>query len=78
MPLAPSGRDLRVWLKPADEEREPSDVSADWTAPPAPNKENHRFRSSVPRLDRLLMTVLLLVVAGWIVFRLVTLLGTLD
>ena len=85
MPFAPSGHDLREWLKPADEEREPSHVSADRTAPSAPNKANHPFRranhpfrSGVPRLDRLLMTSLLVVVAGWIVFRLVMLLVTLD
>ena len=89
MPLAPSRHDLRGWLKSADEEREPSHVSADRTAPSAPNKADHPFRranhpfrsgvrSGVPRLDRFLMTSLLLVVAGWIVFRLVTLLVTLH
>jgi len=78
MPLAPSGHDLRGWLKPADEEREPSQVSAERTAPSALNKADHAFRSGVPRLDRLLMTSLLLVVAGWIAFRLAMLLVTLG
>jgi len=78
MPLAPSGHDPRGWLKLADEEREPSDVSAVRTRPSAPDKADHPFHSGVPRLDRLLMTALLLAVAGWIGFRVVLLLLTLD
>ena len=78
MPLVPSGHDRRGWLKLADAEREPSDVGTVQTRPSAANKAEHSFHSGVPRLDRLLMTALLLAVAGWIGFRVVLLLLTLD
>jgi len=70
MPLAPSGHDPRL----ADEEQEPSNVSAVRTRPSAADKADHPFHSGVPRLDRLLMIVLLLAAAGWIGFRVVLLL----
>ncbi len=78
MPFASSGQDLDAFLTVAGEKQGPSDMSVGEAPAAAPNSDDHPTRSGVPWHDKFLLAALLLVVAGWILFRFGMLLVTLD
>jgi hypothetical protein len=78
MPISPSGHHLRPLSKTARKKGRPSQTGVVETREPASGKEDKPTRSAVPWHEMLLLMSLLLVVAGWIIFRLVVVLLTLD
>jgi hypothetical protein len=78
MPISPSGHHLRPWSKTARGKERPSQMSVVETREPTSSKGRQPTRSAVPWHEMLLLMSLLLVVAGWIIFRLVVVLLTLD
>ncbi len=78
MTLASSGQDLDTFLMVSGTKESPSDMSVGEAGAAAQNSDDHPTRSGVPSHDKFLLAALLLVAAGWILFRLVMLLVTLD
>jgi hypothetical protein len=78
MPIAPSGYDRRSVSGTASG-TEPSTIGAvDMREALSKNKPGHSHRSTVPRYEGLILVGILLVAAGWVVFRLLVPLLTLG
>jgi hypothetical protein len=75
MQTASSGHGLRPWSGKASAQVQPSQINAAETRKLG---SKDRGRSSVSGHERLLLASVLLVVAGWIIFRVLLTMLTLD